>query len=175
MIGLPIDIAEIKRNAYKQRKARRRGTLKGPESDSEAWARLVIPVGFFARVGPTEKQIEVLRRARPKEYAAREQALAEGRTLPIARFYYRCRAWDPTTRLCTQYDTRPRTCSEYPYGKACDEMACSWTNAKVATDPKRGRCLSPNEAALVGEGRRHVSTLSIGRKASGLEAKKPCR
>ena len=125
MIGLPIDIAEIKRNAYKQRKARRRGTLKGPESDSEAWARLVIPVGYFALIGPTEKQREVIRRLQPTDYAAREAALAAGRVLPIRRFYYRCRAFDTTTRLCTAYDTRPRTCSEYPYGNACDELACS--------------------------------------------------
>lgn len=30
-----------------------------------------------------------------------------------------CAYWDPVTRLCTSYETRPQMCREYPYGRPC--------------------------------------------------------
>lgn len=33
--------------------------------------------------------------------------------------FYKCRLWDEETRLCTQYEDRPRMCRTYPYGRGC--------------------------------------------------------
>lgn len=40
----------------------------------------------------------------------------EGGRLLTARFYYRCRRFDPVTRLCTSRDDLPSACEEYPWG-----------------------------------------------------------
>lgn len=33
---------------------------------------------------------------------------------------FNCKNFDTTTRLCTIYETRPRMCRDFPYGKPCD-------------------------------------------------------
>jgi Fe-S-cluster containining protein len=43
--------------------------------------------------------------------------------------YYMCRHWDEQTRLCTAYNSRPRMCSDYPYGRPC-EHNCGYTRAR---------------------------------------------
>lgn len=41
------------------------------------------------------------------------------------RRLYTCRHWDEETRLCGDYANRPKMCSAYPYGNAC-ERACGY-------------------------------------------------
>lgn len=38
---------------------------------------------------------------------------------------FTCRHWDEATRLCTAYDSRPKMCSNYPYGPTC-ERGCGY-------------------------------------------------
>lgn len=33
--------------------------------------------------------------------------------------HYKCKNWDPDTRLCKIYDDRPTMCRDYPYGNPC--------------------------------------------------------
>jgi len=33
---------------------------------------------------------------------------------------YTCRYWNPRTRLCTIYNTRPDMCRQYPYDTTCE-------------------------------------------------------
>lgn len=40
---------------------------------------------------------------------------------------YACKVWDPSTRLCMEYERRPRMCRGYPdYGKGgrCEHDGC---------------------------------------------------
>jgi len=32
---------------------------------------------------------------------------------------FTCTAWDPKTKKCTVYDSRPNLCARYPYGREC--------------------------------------------------------
>lgn len=50
------------------------------------------------------------------------------------RYFYVCRHFDRVARRCTDYENRPRMCSEYPYGNPCDEPACTLGGPDAAPD-----------------------------------------
>ncbi len=43
--------------------------------------------------------------------------------------FYDCRHLGPDQN-CQIYETRPRMCSAYPYGRRCSQAACTWTEAR---------------------------------------------
>lgn len=44
--------------------------------------------------------------------------------------YYTCKHFDEATSNCAIYETRPRMCSAFPYGRRCPYDACEWTEAR---------------------------------------------
>ena len=54
--------------------------------------------------------------------------------------YFTCKNWDPETKLCRTYETRPRMCREYPYARACE--FCGWNNAEPPGEKKCETVLS---------------------------------
>lgn len=46
---------------------------------------------------------------------------------------YTCKAWDPETKLCTVYDTRPGMCERFPHDMTC--WICGATSPEEATSP----------------------------------------
>lgn len=51
---------------------------------------------------------------------------------PLGRtvYLYTCRHFDRERHDCRIYETRPRMCREYPYGKRCLYPACTWAAAR---------------------------------------------
>ena len=47
--------------------------------------------------------------------------------------YYRCVHHNRKTGNCEIYAMRPRMCREYPYGRECGFVGCTWKGAKEAT------------------------------------------
>lgn len=67
----------------------------------------------------------------------RKPALDSTGQVAMAHFYT-CRHLDEDTGNCTAYETRPKLCSEYPYGKRCEYSACTWDEARNAPDVTLG-------------------------------------
>jgi Fe-S-cluster containining protein len=42
-------------------------------------------------------------------------------------YWYGCKHFDDDAGLCTAYESRPRMCSEYPYGQRCRYKGCGYT------------------------------------------------
>lgn len=42
----------------------------------------------------------------------------------VGGHYHTCRAWNPETRLCEIYSTRPGMCRNYPNGDVCEFDGC---------------------------------------------------
>lgn len=49
---------------------------------------------------------------------------------PVRGHYYTCKHFDPVSGNCTNYENRPKMCSEYPYGRMCSYRACTWNDAR---------------------------------------------
>lgn len=49
-----------------------------------------------------------------------------------AHHFYTCRHLLPNGD-CGTYETRPRMCKEFPYGRECEYPGCTWTDASAAT------------------------------------------
>lgn len=52
------------------------------------------------------------------------------------RHWYRCKALKDNGD-CGIYATRPRMCSEYPYGDRCKYTSCTWDRARSDNPPTR--------------------------------------
>lgn len=48
-------------------------------------------------------------------------------------YWYSCKNWDAKSGDCTVYETRPRMCRQYPYGKACAYDGCTWKSGPEET------------------------------------------
>lgn len=68
----------------------------------------------------------------------RRQAVARSRRLgyPDPPKYgpkyglFTCKHWNEETRLCGDYENRPKMCADYPYGRAC-ERGCGFTTERA--------------------------------------------
>lgn len=49
---------------------------------------------------------------------------------------YTCKNYDKEVRSCTAYETRPKMCSDYPYGNSCNYKTCTWDAGQAGTYPQ---------------------------------------
>lgn len=45
--------------------------------------------------------------------------------------YYTCKYFDDRTRNCGNYENRPKMCKDYPYGRNCDFLDCTWKSVRL--------------------------------------------
>jgi len=50
-------------------------------------------------------------------------------------YWYTCKNLDTETNRCTAYGTRPRMCSEFPYGRTCPYPKCGHPSGGLETGP----------------------------------------
>jgi Fe-S-cluster containining protein len=49
--------------------------------------------------------------------------------------WYTCKNFNKETRGCNIYETRPKMCSDYPYGHPCQYKDCAWDEGRAGTYP----------------------------------------
>lgn len=75
-----------------------------PKSEARELAPMLVYLGTFE----------------PQEAEARFGHCSSGE-----HHYWTCRNHDRVTGNCTIYETRPRMCIDYPYGKPCNYIECT--------------------------------------------------
>lgn len=123
VFSLPASPAELKQRARWSRRHRLTGKLPGPASDRAPAPLLVEDIEQIATM------------AQPIGYSRNDPIT--GVEWLKAVHWYTCRNLDAAGN-CTVYDTRPRMCREYPYGRQCQHKACAWGEATTATGPWPG-------------------------------------
>ena len=58
----------------------------------------------------------------------------------IKHHIYTCKHFD-AKKKCTIYEYRPQMCRDYPYGKSCNYVACTWKERKEKPETAKERKL----------------------------------
>lgn len=65
---------------------------------------------------------------------------------------YSCTHFDGVS--CTAYETRPKMCRDYPYGKPCEKSDCTWEAGRAGVHPAKDHALRQVEKCPEGDARR---------------------
>lgn len=74
-----------------------------------------------------------VRRRRGKYYAG-ESGPVSGKD---EGHYYKCKNWNSDTRLCMDYENRPKMCRDYPYDRECN--SCDFCPTQDVIDQYKTR------------------------------------
>ena len=93
---------------------------KFPEKDRSADNQAVIDM--LVALSPEEQQ---------RRHEATPTVPRPGWVYNPATPFFTCRHFDEATRNCLIYETRPAMCRDYPYGKQCGFVGCTFVQKKI--------------------------------------------
>lgn len=88
-------------------------------------------------IGNHDSYEEIAKRSNERDVGDPNKQIAD--MLIVTDYYnqedvprFTCRYWDPHSRLCTNYEKRPRMCSDYPYRVECPHCGARFVELLAA-------------------------------------------
>lgn len=107
----------------------------GPAFPDEDLAHLAWCLAEAAELEAIGTMIVPVRKVAPTDACSSSDRLG---TYQRSGYIYTCVHFDDRTGDCGAYDTRPRMCRDYPYGRRCEFGACEWSAARPSHEVDEG-------------------------------------